>query len=303
MSFLEDIIADVHAARERDPAAVSGLEVMLTYPGFHARQLHRVAHALHTRRFPIVPRLLAHFGRFFTGIEIHPGAKIGEGLFIDHGMGIVIGETADIGNNCHLYQGVTLGGTSTKREKRHPTLGDNVEVGAGAKLIGAITVGANARIGAGSVVVTNVPENATVVGVPGHIVAYRDPGSDTVLHLPDPEWDRITALEERFDTLLGRLEAIETSAPGASDTAKLDELAQRLGDVVARLRVLEEQQPAEATRIADIESRLQQRLDELGPQQPGNGTGPDVNGASTERKPRPGTRRRTTPRDSRTTPE
>jgi serine O-acetyltransferase len=149
-------------------------------------------------------------GRLLTGIEIHPGAKIGEGFFIDHGMGVVIGETAEIGDNCHLYQGVTLGGTSTKREKRHPTLRNNVQVGAGAKLIGAIEVGENAVIGAGSVVVTNVPPNATVVGVPGHIVAYRDPGSDTILRLPDPEWDRITALERDVQELRQQLRALQT---------------------------------------------------------------------------------------------
>ena len=223
MSLLKSIARDIQAARERDPAATNALEVILTYPGFHARQLHRLAHALHTQRVPVLPRLISHFGRFFTGIEIHPGAKIGEGLFIDHGMGVVIGETTEIGDNCHLYQGVTLGGTSTKREKRHPTLKDNVSVGAGAKLIGAITVGENASIGAGSVVVTNVPPNATVVGVPGHVVAYRDPGSDTVLHLPDPEWDRITALEGRIDELTQQLRALEerlrASASSTQDSA------------------------------------------------------------------------------------
>jgi serine O-acetyltransferase len=209
VSLLKSIARDIQAARERDPAATSNLEVILAYPGFHARQLHRLAHALHVRRVPVLPRVISHVGRFITGIEIHPGARIGQGLFIDHGMGIVIGETAEIGDNCHLYQGVTLGGTSTKKEKRHPTLMDNVQVGAGAKLIGAITVGENASIGAGSVVVTNVPPNATVVGVPGHIVAYRDPGSDTVLHLPDPEWDRITALETQLADLSDRLRAME----------------------------------------------------------------------------------------------
>ena len=209
MSLLESIGRDIRAARERDPAATSNVEVIFTYPGFHARQLHRLSHALHQRRVPLLPRLISHLIRFLTGIEIHPGAKIGDGFFIDHGMGVVIGETAEIGDNCHLYQGVTLGGTSTKREKRHPTLENNVEVGAGAKLIGAITVGENASIGAGSVVVTNVPPNATVVGVPGHVVAYRDPGSDTVLHLPDPEWDRITDLEQRVEGLIERLRAVE----------------------------------------------------------------------------------------------
>ena len=209
MSLITSIANDIRAARERDPAAASNIEVILTYPGFHARLLHRPAHALHRMGVPLVPRLISHANRLLTGIEIHPGATIGEALFIDHGMGVVIGETTEIGDNCHLYQGVTLGGTSTKHEKRHPTLKDDVSVGAGAKLIGAITVGDHASIGAGSVVVTNVPDNATVVGVPGHVVSYRDPGSDTILHLPDPEGDRITALEQRVDALLDQLRAIE----------------------------------------------------------------------------------------------
>jgi serine O-acetyltransferase len=201
VSVIGRIRRDIRAARERDPAAVSNLEIILAYPGFHARQFHRLAHTLYNLRVPLLPRLISHVSRFLTGIEIHPGAKIGERLFIDHGMGVVIGETSEIGDNCHLYQGVTLGGTSTKREKRHPTLGDNVVVGAGAQVIGAIHVGENARIGAGSVVVTNVPANATVIGVPGHVVAYYDPGNDTMIRLPDPEWDRIQALEDRVKQL------------------------------------------------------------------------------------------------------
>ncbi len=208
MSVIARIRRDIRAARERDPAAVGNLEVILVYPGFHARQLHRLAHTLYKLRVPVLPRLISHVSRFLTGIEIHPGVKIGEGLFIDHGMGVVIGETAEIGDNCHLYQGVTLGGTSTKREKRHPTLGDNTVVGAGAQVIGAVHVGENARIGAGSVVVTNVPANATVVGVPGHVVAFHDPGDDTVIHLPDPEWDRIQALEDRVKELEERVAAL-----------------------------------------------------------------------------------------------
>jgi serine O-acetyltransferase len=209
VSVIASIRRDIRAARERDPAAVGNLEVILAYPGFHARQLHRLAHTLYKLRVPVLPRLVSHFSRFLTGIEIHPGAKIGEGLFIDHGMGVVIGETSEIGDNCHLYQGVTLGGTSTKREKRHPTLGNNTVVGAGAQVIGAIYVGENARIGAGSVVVTNVPANATVVGVPGHVVAFQDPGDDTVIHLPDPEWDRIQALEDRVEELEERVAALQ----------------------------------------------------------------------------------------------
>ena len=201
MSLLRSIRRDIDAALTRDPAAHNALEVVLTYPGFHARTLHRLAHDLHQRGVPLVPRLIAHAGRLATGIEIHPGATIGEALFIDHGMGVVIGETAVIGDGCHLHQGVTLGGTSTRRVKRHPTLGRGVTVGAGAHVIGAVMIGDGARIGAGSVVVSNVPPNATVVGVPGHIIAYHDSGNDTIVRLPDPEWDRIEDLEQRVRRL------------------------------------------------------------------------------------------------------
>jgi serine O-acetyltransferase len=209
MSTLRAIRRDIRAALDRDPAARSSLEVLLAYPGFQARQLHRVAHALHVRGVPLVPRLISHVSRMCTGIEIHPGAQIGDGLFIDHGMGVVIGETAEIGDDCHLYQGVTLGGTSSQRAKRHPTLGNRVTVGANASVIGAIRLGDNVRIGAGSVVVTSVPPNATVVGVPGHIVAYHNPGNDTIERLPDPEWDRIQLLEERIEALESRLRDAE----------------------------------------------------------------------------------------------
>jgi len=221
MALVKSIIRDIQAARERDPAAVSSLEVVLAYPGFHAREFHRLAHALYGLRVPLAPRLVSHLSRFLTGIEIHPGAKIGEGLFIDHGMGVVVGETSEIGDDCSLFQGVTLGGTSTKRTKRHPTLGKNVVVGAGARLIGAIHVGDNARIGAGSVVVTNVPDNATVIGVPGHIVAYHDPGDDTLVRLPDPEWDRIQALENRIQALEKRLRELEEGRPEVEEPASV----------------------------------------------------------------------------------
>ena len=213
MGLLDSIRRDIRAARQRDPAATSDLEVVLTYPGFHARQLHRLAHALHQRGFVVPARLISHTGRFFTGIEIHPGATIGERFFIDHGMGVVIGETSIIEDNVHLFQGVTLGGTSTRRAKRHPTLQKNVVVGAGAKVIGDVTIGENSKIGAGSVVVTNVPPNATVVGVPGHIVAYADPGNDTVLRLPDPEWDQIHELEHKIAELEERIRIIENERP------------------------------------------------------------------------------------------
>ena len=216
MGLLQSIRNDIQAAKERDPAATSTLEVIFTYPGFHARQLHRLAHVLHTRGLRLPARLISHLGRTLTGIEIHPRAQIGEKFFIDHGMGVVIGETTVIGDNCHLYQGVTLGGTSTKRAKRHPTLGNGVVVGAGAKIIGAVNIGDYAKIGAGSVVVTNVPPNATVVGVPGHIVAYADPGNETILKLPDPEWDVIQRLDNRVAELEQRIVELESRKQTAS---------------------------------------------------------------------------------------
>lgn len=205
MSLIANIRKDIKAARERDPAAVSTLQILLAYPGFHARQFHRLAHTLHRRRIKMLPRLVSHVSRFLTGIEIHPGAKIGEGFFIDHGMGVVIGETAEIGDNVTLYQGVTLGGTSQQRTKRHPTLGNNVVVGVGAQLIGNITIGDNTKVGAGSVVINSVPANATVVGVPGRVVAIRNPDTDTVERLPDPVGEKLASLERRVIELEKRL--------------------------------------------------------------------------------------------------
>jgi len=205
MSLLASIRKDIKAVFEHDPAAISILEVLLAYPGFHARQFHRLAHTLFKWHIPVLPRLIAHISRFFTGIEIHPGAKIGDGFFIDHGMGVVIGETSEIGDNATLYQGVTLGGTSHQRTKRHPTLGNNVVVGVGAQLIGDITIGDNVKVGAGSVVIDSVPANATVVGVPGRVVAIRNPDTDTVERLPDPVGERLDDLEKRIAEMEKRL--------------------------------------------------------------------------------------------------
>jgi len=210
---LAEIGRDVRAVRERDPAARSTLEVLLCYPGVHALAFHRIAHAVWRRGWVISARFLSHVARFLTGIEIHPAAKIGPGLFIDHGMGVVIGETAEIGENVTLLQGVTLGGTSLKREKRHPTLGNNVVVGAGAKIIGAFKIGDGSRIGAGSVVVREVPTNSVVVGVPGR-VTYRDGqrvAGDIDLDqtdLPDPVAKAIDQLVERIRALEGELETL-----------------------------------------------------------------------------------------------
>jgi serine O-acetyltransferase len=201
MGLWSSLKNDVRAIYRCDPAARNIWEIIFAYPGFHARQCHRIAHSLYLWHIPFFPRLISHISRFFTGIEIHPGAKIGEGFFIDHGMGVVIGETAEIGDNVLLYQGVTLGGTSHQKVKRHPTLGNNVVVGVGAQVIGAIYVGDNSKIGAGSVVINSVPANATVVGVPGRVVAIRNPDTDTIEKLPDPVWEEIDSLEKKIQEL------------------------------------------------------------------------------------------------------
>jgi len=211
MSLIKSIKRDIQAVFDGDPAAVSTLEILLAYPGFHARQFHRLAHTLYRWHIPVLPRLVSHISRFLTGIEIHPGARIGEGFFIDHGMGVVIGETAEIGDNVIIYQDVTLGGTSHQKIKRHPTLGNNVVVGVGSQLIGDITIGDNTKVGAGSVVVTSAPPNATVVGVPGRVVAVRNPDTDTVERLPDPVWEKIEDLERKIARLEKRSATTEGS--------------------------------------------------------------------------------------------
>jgi len=220
--MFERMKRDVHAALERDPAARSALEVALCYPGVHAIWIHRVAHRLWTTGWRVMARFVSHVGRFMTGIEIHPAARLGEGLFIDHGMGVVIGETAEVGENVTILHGVTLGGTSLKREKRHPTLGDNVVVGAGAKILGAFTIGAGSRIGAGSVVVREVPENSVVVGVPGR-VTFRD-GQRVAgqidlnqVDLPDPLARTLEELVERIHQLETEIERLKKAAEAGDE--------------------------------------------------------------------------------------
>lgn len=193
---------DLQAVFDRDPAATSKLEVILTYAGFHALLAYRVAHRLKSHDIPILPRVISQLARWLTGVEIHPSAKIGTGFFIDHGMGVVIGETAEIGDYVTLFQGVTLGGTGKERGKRHPTLGNHVVVGAGAKILGGITIGDNVKIGANSVVLKNVPPNSTVIGVPGRVIKslgerLPDATMDQV-DLPDPISDRFIALEQEL---------------------------------------------------------------------------------------------------------
>jgi serine O-acetyltransferase len=205
-----------------DPAAKSVLEIVLCYPGFHAILLHRLAHSLHRAGLPLVPRVISQISRMLTGIEIHPGATIGRRFFIDHGMGVVIGETAEIGDDVLLYQGVTLGGTGKERGKRHPTIGDHVVVGTGAKVLGNITIGDHVKIGAGSVVVHPVPPHSTVVGIPGRVVrrhGITDEG-EMLEHgqLPDPEAQEMDDLRRRVAELEEKLQKVvdERSQPSAS---------------------------------------------------------------------------------------
>tara|TARA_B100000945_G_scaffold310495_1_gene302532 strand:+ start:554 stop:1306 length:753 start_codon:yes stop_codon:yes gene_type:complete len=197
------IKSDFRIIKERDPAARGFLEIVLCYPGFQALVLHRISHKLWNYQLPLLPRVLSQLTRTLTGIEIHPGAKIGKGVFIDHGMGVVIGETSEIGDRCLLYQGVTLGGTGKDSGKRHPTLQENVVVGAGAKVLGAIDIGSNTRIGAGSVVVKNVEKNCTVVGIPGRVVHQSGVTVNPLAHsaLPDAEGNVIKNLMDRIDHL------------------------------------------------------------------------------------------------------
>jgi len=200
---LSSLIADFKIIFERDPAARNWLEVILCYPGLQALVLHRFSHWLYNLGLPVIPRLISHLGRFFTGIEIYPGATIGKSVFIDHGMGVVIGETAIIGDYCLIYQGVTLGGTGKHGGKRHPTVGENVVIGGGAKVLGNILIGSNVRIGAGSVVLKDVPSDSTVVGIPGRVVYRSGVKVDPLDHsnLPDSEATVIKTLLDRIEQL------------------------------------------------------------------------------------------------------
>ncbi len=207
---LRTIQSDIQSAVERDPAARSILEILVAYPGLHAVWGHRLTHWLWKRRLKLLARWLSHLNRFLTGIEIHPGAVVGENLFIDHGMGVVIGETAEIGRNVTLYHGVTLGGVSLEKGKRHPTIEDDVVIGAGAKVLGNIRIGRASRIGANAVVVRSVPPNSVVVGVPGQVVVRSRPAG----HTPDLEHGRLPdTIGQSIASILKRLDALEGSLP------------------------------------------------------------------------------------------
>ncbi|WP_243388372.1 serine O-acetyltransferase [Bacillus kexueae] len=203
---------DVEVIFDQDPAARSYLEVILTYSGLHAVWSHRVAHALYKRKFFFLARVISQISRFFTGVEIHPGAKIGRRFFIDHGMGVVIGETCEIGDNVTVYQGVTLGGTGKEKGKRHPTIKDNALIATGAKVLGSITIGENSKVGAGSVVLHDVPDHSTVVGIPGRVVVQNGVKVQKDLNhhdLPDPVADRFKELEKELETLKDELKQLK----------------------------------------------------------------------------------------------
>jgi serine O-acetyltransferase len=209
----ERLKEDIRTIKERDPAAKNYVEIFLCYPGLHAIWLHRIAHALYQRKWFTTARLISHFNRWLTGIEIHPGAKIGRRLFIDHGMGVVIGETSEIGEDCLIYKGVVLGGTTLEKKKRHPTLGNRVIIGSNSTVLGAITIGDGARIGSGSVVVKQVPPGATVVGVPGRIVESLTPEKEELDfehgNLPDPMSDIMKMLLQLHNKLEERVKRLE----------------------------------------------------------------------------------------------
>jgi serine O-acetyltransferase len=222
-----EVRRDIRAAQERDPAAagVSAAGILAAWPGVHALLAHRLAHALLRARVPLLPRIIAYVARTVTGVEIHPSARIGAGLFIDHGMGVVIGETAEIGDDVTMYQGVTLGGTGFARGKRHPTVQDNVTIGSGAKLLGPITIGHGSKVGANAVVIHDVPPHATVVGNPGHVVRVdgrrpEGPDADWV-HLPDPIADAMQRMAARIAELEREVAALHGDEPGEADVVPL----------------------------------------------------------------------------------
>jgi serine O-acetyltransferase len=232
IKVFDTIREDIYSVFDRDPAARSVLEIIFCYPGLHAVWFYRVAHWFWTREYYFFGRFTSHLGRFFTGIEIHPGAQIGKKFFIDHGMGVVIGETTEIGDNVTLYHGVTLGGVTWDKVKRHPTVEDNVVIGSGAKVLGPFTVGKGAKIGSNSVVVKEVPQNASVVGIPGRVVMQQEPKVEELRpdlehgKMPDPEakaisclFDQIRALEKKIENLSTRLEKTE-SKPASRAAAK-----------------------------------------------------------------------------------
>lgn len=259
--MLKTLKADFDIIFERDPAARNALEVLFCYPGLQALWLHRFAHQLFKIRVPFVPRLISHISRFLTGVEIHPGAEVGCSVFIDHGMGVVIGETAIIGDYCLIYQGVTLGGTGKESGKRHPTLGENVVVGAGAKVLGNIEVGNNVRIGAGSVVLRDVPSDSTVVGIPGRIIYRQGVKVNPLDHasLPDSEAQAIRCLMDRIESLEDELLALKKNAVQPNRFLETNGLMSPNDLMQANGVPANGTQPSELTHSAHTSCRLRDR--------------------------------------------
>jgi serine O-acetyltransferase len=262
MTLWQLIRSDFRAIFERDPAATNRLEVAITYSSFHAVVLYRVAHRLLEWRVPIAPRLISTLARFLSGVEIHPAATIGPRFVIDHGTGVVIGETTEVGENCLLFQGVTLGGTGKEHKKRHPTLGDHVVVGAGAKILGSMRIGNYTKIGSNAVVLTPVPDHCTVVGVPGRVVRIKgelpEEGMDHV-HMPDPIAERFKALEKRLAALRAGTEGAALPVAGDPDGARARRdqqdasavavLTARVGGMAAEIKELRRQLQAANRKI------------------------------------------------------
>jgi serine O-acetyltransferase len=239
MAFFSRLREDIQTALDCDPAARSALEVVLAYPGLHAIWLYRAAHWMWNHRLKLPARLLSELARFLTGVEIHPGATIGRRLFIDHGMGVVVGETCEIGDDVLIYQGVTLGGTSLKKEKRHPTIEDHVMISAGASVIGPVTIGHGSRIGAGAVVVSSAPPYSTIVGIPGKVVE-RDRARDVVdldhARLPDPVARAINSLTEQINRIAVRINEMEERQDCLEDKISEEPVAARGEDAVPKQR-------------------------------------------------------------------
>jgi serine O-acetyltransferase len=240
---------DFKVVFERDPAVRSVFEIIFCYPGFHAMLFYRFAHQLWTHKLYFLGRFVSHIGRFLTGIEIHPGARIGKGFFIDHGMGVVIGETAEIGNNCTLYHGVTLGGTSWAKEKRHPTLQDNVVIGSGAKILGPFVVGENSKVGSNSVVVKEVPANSTVVGIPGKVVVSAEQVEKSVRadlehgKMPDPQARAIECLFDQIRQLESQVKELKAAQVAPKKSSAKSTPVKKTGTTTKKRSVVKKKPP------------------------------------------------------------
>lgn len=268
--MFETFAKDLEAVRDRDPAAGSTLEILLAYPGLHALWLHRLAHRLWEERVPVVPRLISHCNRWLTGIEVHPGAKIGTGVFIDHGMGVVIGETSEVGDYVTLYQGVTLGGTGKEKGKRHPTVGRNVVIAAGAKVLGPITIGDDSKVGAGAVVIQDVPPRCTVVGVPGKVVMQEGEPVVDLHHeaIPDPVSERMDALSNLIDKLnedIADIHKVESARQAVPDTfrQRIEDLSGMISKLEGDILAMKQVGPEAVSTGEAMPEEVSQRIEDL----------------------------------------